>query len=146
MTLAVDVRVARDGFRLDAAFEVGPRETVALVGPNGAGKSTLVAILAGLLAPDEGTIRLGDRTLDEAERHIPAAERRAGVVFQDLRLFPNLTALENVAFPLRAAGMRREPARRRARDLLERSKQQQAEQQRHERQRSEEHTSELQSH
>ena len=50
MTLAVDVRVARDGFRLDAAFEVGPRETVALVGPNGAGKSTLVAILAGLLA------------------------------------------------------------------------------------------------
>ena len=64
MTLEVDVRVARRGFAVEAAFAAGPG-TVALLGPNGAGKSTLVGAIAGLRAPDHGRITLDGRVLDD---------------------------------------------------------------------------------
>jgi molybdate transport system ATP-binding protein len=116
MTLDLDIAVHRDGFRVEAALSVGLGETVALLGPNGAGKTTVVQAVAGLVVPARGRIVLDGTVLDDRAggTHVPPADRPIGVVFQDLLLFPHLSAVENAAFPLRARGIRREEARRRA--------------------------------
>ena len=118
--LVVDVEIRRGTFDVHAAFEAEVGETVALLGPNGSGKSTLVSCIAGLVAPHEGTIELEDVLLDGPETYVPPDRRPIGVVFQDLLLFPHLSAIENAAFPLRARGVGREEARERAARLLER--------------------------
>lgn len=122
MTLAVDVSARRGAFEVRAAFEAAAGQTVALLGPNGSGKSTLVSCVAGLLPPTEGTIALDGMVLDDASggAHVPPEERPIGVVFQDLLLFPHLSATENVAFSLRARGVARSEAHARAASLLER--------------------------
>ena len=114
--------VQRGGFALDVELDVEPGTVLALVGPNGAGKSTALRCLAGLTALTAGSIRLGGRCLDEpaAAVFVPAAERKVGMVFQDYLLFPHLSALDNVAFGLRAAGAGKAAARGRARDWLHR--------------------------
>lgn len=99
MRLDVDVRVPERG--VDAAFQVHPGATLALVGPNGAGKSTLVQAIAGLI-DSEGAVTLDGRELDA----LPPERRRVGVVFQDYLLFPHLSVLENVAFGPRSQGRR----------------------------------------
>lgn len=104
--------VARRGaFTLDLRLAVAPGEVVALVGPNGAGKSTVLRALAGLAPLDSGVVRLGDRTLDGPGSHVPPERRGCGVVFQDHLLVEHLTARENVAFGLRARGIRAARAR-----------------------------------
>jgi molybdate transport system ATP-binding protein len=120
MSLEVDVRVRRDAFELDASLRARPDETIALLGPNGAGKSTFVSVLAGLVPPDDGRVTLDESTLDDVATgvHVEPEERSLGVVFQDLLLFPHLSARENVAFPLRASGVRRAEALERANALL----------------------------
>lgn len=122
MTLSVDVVVARGALRVHAALDAKDGETVALLGPNGSGKSTVVACLAGLLPPDEGTIVLDGRTLDDARVgvHVPPEDRPVGIVFQDGVLFPHLSAVENAGFPLRARGIAAPEARARSRELLDR--------------------------
>ena len=121
---ALDARVlARQGsFQLDVALAAVPGEVVAVLGPNGAGKSTLLRTLAGLVRLADGRIRLGDRVLDDvpAGVHIAPEHRRIGVVFQDYLLFPHLTALDTVAYGLRARGLRRTAARQSARRWLDR--------------------------
>ncbi|TDO54294.1 molybdate transport system ATP-binding protein [Kribbella sp. VKM Ac-2527] len=112
MTLYAELRVARAAFSLDLALSVKPGEVVALLGPNGAGKTTALRALAGLLPIDDGRIRLGDDTWDEPPRVFRPADRRPiGVVFQDYLLFNHLTAIENVAFGLRARGVDKHIAR-----------------------------------
>ena len=120
MTLEADVHVHRNGFSLDVSLTVDAGETVAVLGPNGAGKTTLLRALAGLI-PFQGRVVLDGTTLDDsaAGRHVAPEERRVGVVFQDHVLFPHLTALENVAFGLRAR--HRHDAEEVARRWLERS-------------------------
>jgi molybdate transport system ATP-binding protein len=123
MTLSVEgLLVRRGAFEVVASFACGAGETVALLGPNGAGKSSLVAALAGIEPVRAGRVALGDRTLDDPASgvHVPERRRPVGVVFQDLLLFPHMSALENVAFPLRARGVQAAEARDRARALLER--------------------------
>jgi molybdate transport system ATP-binding protein len=120
MSLIVDVSLSRDGFSLEAAFEAPPGTTLALLGPNGSGKSTVVAILAGLLRPDRGRVELDGEVLDDGATHVLPQARGAGILFQELRLFPHLSALENVGFPLRARGVAAHEARGRARDALDR--------------------------
>jgi molybdate transport system ATP-binding protein len=122
MSLEVDVTARRGEFEVRAAFGAEAGQTVALLGPNGAGKSTLVSSVAGLNPPPGGRIVLDGAVLDDASArvHVPPERRPIGVVFQDLLLFPHLSALENVAFPLRARGVERREAHRRAGELLER--------------------------
>lgn len=120
MTLHADLHLARDsGFVLDVELTVEPGEVVALLGPNGAGKTTALRTLAGLLPLTGGLVRLDDAVWDEPPRvFVPAEQRLAGVVFQDYLLFDHLSALENVAFGLRAQGAPRAFARARAREWL----------------------------
>jgi molybdate transport system ATP-binding protein len=121
MSLVVDATVRRGAFEVAAAFEAKARETVAVLGPNGSGKTTLVSAIAGLLPPERGSIRLDGEALDGPDGDHVAPERRPiGVVFQELLLFPHLSAEENVAFPLRARGTPRNEALALARALLER--------------------------
>ena len=91
-------------------------------GPNGAGKSSLLRVVAGLVALDRGAVSVDDSVLDDpaADVFVPPERRPVGMVFQDYLLFVNLTALENVAFGLRARGVAKATARRRAAELLER--------------------------
>ncbi|WP_183093786.1 ABC transporter ATP-binding protein [Nocardioides stalactiti] len=110
----LDARLVVPG-RLDATLAADPGDVVAVVGPNGAGKSTLVHALSGLL-PAEGHALLGGTDL--LTRTPPA--RNVGVVFQDQRLFPHLSALDNVAFGLRSRGVPRPDARAAAAEWLER--------------------------
>lgn len=112
---ALDARVVveRAGFRLDAAVVADAGGVVAVMGPSGAGKSTLLGVLAGLVALDDGYVRVGGRELDTAPRpRVRTAPSRRGVVLlgQEPRLFPHLTAHRNIAFGLRAHGATREVA------------------------------------
>ncbi|WP_433011181.1 ABC transporter ATP-binding protein [Kribbella sp. CA-294648] len=120
MTLYADLRVTRETFRLDLELTVEPGEVVALLGPNGAGKTTALRAIAGLLPLDDGQIRLGDDLWDAPPRVFRSADRRPiGVVFQDYLLFNHLSALENVAFGLRARGTDKHTARTEAARWLE---------------------------
>jgi molybdate transport system ATP-binding protein len=101
--------------RLDVEITAEPGDVVALVGPNGAGKSTLVHALAGLQLAD-GNALLDGRDL----LALPPQDREVGVVFQDQRLFPHLSALDNVTFGLQARGSSKAAARTVARDWLDR--------------------------
>jgi len=88
--------------------------TVALLGPSGCGKSTLLRVLAGLEAPDQGTIRLGEEDLTR----IPPERRGVGMVFQDFALFPHLSVAQNVAFGLVEQGWSRSDRDARVGELL----------------------------
>jgi molybdate transport system ATP-binding protein len=120
MTLSVDVTARRGTFAVRASFDAGRGSTTALLGPNGSGKSTLVASMAGLVPPEEGSVVLDRVVLDEpaAGVYVAPERRPIGVVFQDLLLFPHLSALENVAFPLLARGVARAEAHDRSEHLL----------------------------
>jgi molybdate transport system ATP-binding protein len=104
--MTLDARVVRalGSFRLEIDLTTKSGETVAVLGPNGSGKSTLFRCLAGLLPIDDGAIELDGEVLDDASTgtFVVPERRPVAVVFQDYLLFPSLSALENVAFGLRA--------------------------------------------
>jgi putative ABC transport system ATP-binding protein len=103
-----------------ASLQVRPGEVLALTGPSGSGKSTLLHCLSGILAPDSGRVSFEGRDLTAMSDRERSALRRGafGFVFQFGQLVPELTCLENVALPLRLAGVRRTRAERRAAELL----------------------------
>ena len=98
----VDVTLRRADRVLGATF-VGSEVATVLVGPSGAGKTTILMMIAGLLRPDRGHIRVGGRSLFDAALgvNVRPAHRRAGVVFQDARLFPHLTVRANLRYGAR---------------------------------------------
>jgi putative spermidine/putrescine transport system ATP-binding protein len=102
---------ALDGLTL----EVESGEFVSLLGPSGCGKTTALRILAGLETADSGAVVVGGRDLTT----VPANRRDMGMVFQAYSLFPNMTALDNVAFGLRLRGAGGTERRRRAGDMLD---------------------------
>jgi len=120
VSLAAAVRVARGPLTVELDLQVADGEVLAVLGPNGAGKSTLLRVLAGLLPPDGGRVTVGPETWDDVDAgvHVPAHERRLGMVFQDHLLFPHLSVADNVAFGLRTRGVRKPAARAAARDWL----------------------------
>jgi len=111
MMLDVAVRKRHGGFSLDASFRVPGPGVVALFGRSGSGKTTLVNVIAGLLAPDAGHVRLGDTVLEDTASgvRVPAEQRRIGYVFQDARLFPHRDVEGNLRY-----GLTRAPASQRA--------------------------------
>jgi molybdate transport system ATP-binding protein len=97
----------RGEFALDAELEAESGSTLVLVGPNGSGKSTVLRMLAGLSRADDGAIRFDGEVWGDTARGIwlGTDRRNVGWLPQDLALFPHLSALENVAFGLRARGL-----------------------------------------
>jgi len=122
MTLSARLVRSVGTFALDIELDAKPGEVVAVLGPNGSGKSTAFRCLAGLLPIDAGRIDLDGECLDDpaAKVFVPPERRPVAVVFQSYLLFNNLTALENVAFGLRARGVAKAAARARAAEWLER--------------------------
>ncbi|MBE2319051.1 ABC transporter ATP-binding protein [Solirubrobacter sp. CPCC 204708] len=104
-----------------ADFEIAPGEVVAVMGPSGSGKSTLLHCIAGIIAPDEGTVEFDGRDLGSMSDVERSALRRSefGFVFQFGQLVPELSCRENVALPLRLDGVARRVAEQRADALLE---------------------------
>jgi molybdate transport system ATP-binding protein len=87
------------GFALNFQFTAGDGVT-ALVGPSGVGKTTVLNLIAGLLRPHSGTIRLRDQILFDAssKTYLPPERRGIGYVFQDYQLFPHLSVAENLRY------------------------------------------------
>jgi putative ABC transport system ATP-binding protein len=92
----------------------------AVMGPSGSGKSTLLYLLGGLDRPTQGQIAVNGQSIDNLDENKLAVYRRhtVGFVFQSFNLIPSMTALENVAFPMRFAGISRRKRLARAADLL----------------------------
>jgi putative spermidine/putrescine transport system ATP-binding protein len=100
----------------DVSFGVANGEIVTLLGPSGSGKTSTIMMLAGFEQPTQGDILLHGRSVVG----VSAKDRRLGVVFQSYALFPHMSVLDNVAFPLRMRGVGRDERRRRAQEMLER--------------------------
>ncbi|MCV7226274.1 sulfate/molybdate ABC transporter ATP-binding protein [Mycolicibacterium komossense] len=85
---------------VDMEFGIAAGEVLAILGPNGAGKSTALHVISGLVRPDRGYVRLGDRVLTDTDAgvFVPTYDRRVGLLLQDPLLFPHMTVAANVAF------------------------------------------------
>lgn len=105
---AYGATVALAGVDLDMA----PGESIAIMGPSGSGKTTLLHVLAGIIQPDSGAVRLHGRDVHHLSEDQRSALRRTdyGFVFQSGQLLGELTAVENVALPLMVAGVPRRRA------------------------------------
>ena len=105
----------------DFSLTVNSNEILCLVGPSGCGKTTLVRCLLGLMKPESGVITVGDRVLFDAKKRInvPAEKRNIGIVFQDYAVWPHMTVIENVSYPLKKRRVPKEEIRERAMKALE---------------------------
>jgi iron(III) transport system ATP-binding protein len=99
---------------LDATLRVKSGSLTCVLGESGCGKTTLLRVIAGFEPARAGTVRIGDRVVDDGRKRMPAERRRVGYVPQEGALFPHLTVARNVGFGLRRAG-RRTSAQRDAR-------------------------------
>jgi lipoprotein-releasing system ATP-binding protein len=106
----------------DLDLSLGRGEMVAIVGASGVGKSTLLHVLGGLDAPDAGTIRIGDASIERMsdQEKVAFRNRHVGFIFQFHHLLPEFTAVENAEMPLRIARAKVSEARERATALLAR--------------------------
>ncbi len=103
----------------DITFELPPASFHFLLGPSGAGKSSLLRLMYLALKPSRGLISLFGRDIATTPRDdLPALRRRIGVVFQEFRLLNHLTTFDNVALPLRVAGIRESEIEKHVRELL----------------------------
>ena len=87
-----------DDFSIDARLEINKGSFVCLYGRSGSGKTTLLRILAGFLRADSGSIKDGDRVLQEGNEFLSAGKRRIGFLFQDYALFENMSVTGNLLF------------------------------------------------
>jgi polar amino acid transport system ATP-binding protein len=109
----------------DVSFKMHAGEVVAIIGPSGSGKSTLLRCINQLEPPTEGTVKIGDVTVEATHapnrKELVTLRRRIGMVFQSFNLFPHLTVLRNVSLAQeRTMGRSRKEADERSIELLAR--------------------------
>ena len=107
---------------IDLSLTVEQGERVAVMGPSGSGKSTLLNLICGLDQPTSGSIKLDGvelASLDD-DRRTRLRREKLGMIFQTFNLLPTLTALENIALPLRLQGVRKRETEQRSLAMLER--------------------------
>jgi len=103
------------------SLEVRDGEFMTLLGPSGCGKTTTLRCVAGLEAPSEGEIYLGERLVSAPAKgvHVPPERRNIGMVFQNYAVWPHMTVFDNVAYPLKIRKLPKEEIRVRVRRVLE---------------------------
>jgi iron(III) transport system ATP-binding protein len=106
---------AVDGFSLDLA----QGEFVSLLGPSGCGKTTTLRMIAGFLAPSEGTIEMDGDTISSPVSSLPPEKRNMSMIFQSYAIWPNMTVAENVAFGLEVRRLPRPQIRARVDRILD---------------------------
>lgn len=106
MSLRIDGVLRRGDLSLELDLDL-PLGVTAITGPNGAGKSSILRLIAGLEALDAGRLTIDGETVDDpaARLFIPPEQRDVAMAFQQPRLFPHLTVLQNVVYPLRRQGL-----------------------------------------
>ena len=95
----------------DLSLDIEDKEFLVLLGPSGCGKTTTMRMVAGLEKPSTGTIRIGERDVTDLDPR----ERDVAMVFQNYSLYPQMTVAQNIGFPLRARGVKRNEQRERIR-------------------------------
>jgi len=96
------------------SLDVAKGETLAILGPSGSGKTTLLRLISGLDHPDSGTIIVDGNVVSSPNRAVPARSRKVGMIFQDLALWPHMTAEQHVVFALSQDGLSRKAIAERA--------------------------------
>lgn len=99
---------------IDISIETG--QLLAVLGQSGSGKTTLLNLIAGFLQPSQGEVCLAGKCIT----HLPVAKRNLGIVFQHYALFPHMSVLDNIAYPLKLRGMKKAQRREKARDIASR--------------------------
>src|SRR5258708_16248588 len=101
----VALRAVVENRGVEIEVDVAAGQVLGLLGPNGAGKSTALHVIAGLVRPDRGVVRVGQRVLTDtaAGVHVATHDRRVGLLLQDPLLFPHLSVTGNVAFGPRSS-------------------------------------------
>lgn len=110
----LNVEINNDHILKDISLGIEDGEFMSLLGPSGCGKSTMLKTIAGINNISSGILELDGEIINE----YPAHKRGAVIVFQDVRLFPNMTVSENVAYPLRLKGMNKTDRLRKAEEYL----------------------------
>ena len=103
------------------SFSVREGGTLALLGPSGCGKTTMLRCLAGLETPEQGFISIAGKTVFDSEAgiNLNPEDRGLGVVFQSYAVWPHMSVVDNVAFPLRVRGVKPPERRQRAMEILD---------------------------
>src|ERR1700724_930014 len=102
---------------VDLAMKEG--EILSLLGPSGCGKTTILRMLAGLVTPDSGWIKVGERVFYDGKREVAVEDRQIGMVFQDYALWPHMTVAKNIAFGMRLRHIPAQDIKKRVEELLE---------------------------
>ena len=122
MNISINGLVGRGDFERSFDSTIADGEVLAITGPNGSGKSTVVHTIAGLIPLRSGHLRFGDIMWDSPTTNewVAPENRMCAVVFQDLRLFPHMNVIANVAYGLRAHGVDKDEAHSRSTSVLAR--------------------------
>ncbi|RAX37864.1 ABC transporter ATP-binding protein [Rhizobium tropici] len=97
------------------SFELRKGEFLTMLGPSGSGKTTSLRAIAGFIQPTSGKLLIDGRDMTR----VPPQKRNIGMMFQDYALFPHMTVLENIGYPLETRGVKREERQRRVMEMLE---------------------------
>jgi len=122
MSISLNGSVGRGDFERSFNFSIADGEVLAITGPNGSGKSTVVHTIAGLIPLRSGYLESDGAMWDapDSQQWVAPEKRTCAVVFQDLRLFPHMNVISNVAYGLRARGVIKDEAIERSKKMLTR--------------------------
>jgi molybdate transport system ATP-binding protein len=122
MSISLQGIIGRGEFERALNFSVADGEVLAITGPNGSGKSTIIHTIAGLIPLRSGHLESDGAMWDapDSKQWVAPENRTCAVVFQDLRLFPHMNVISNVAYGLRARGISKDEAHSQSTEVLAR--------------------------